>query len=146
MQMFKGIFPILILLLLGGCSSTVKPPQYTVINGEKSTEPMEATAVDRGWEFRFPKQYVQNVAITHDGDLPQLAFYAKTEGRWEAIKTVDIGGASLSKVPLNLTTDAIRLVPQSEGAGGISLCQFYVGTPPKKVFSVPLERPPFLEP
>ena len=101
MQTFKLFVPVMLMLLFGGCASTIQPPQYTVITGGKSTAPAKAIPVDDGWEFQFPKQYVRKVAITHEGDLTQLALYAKTEGRWKSIKST----GSSPEIPLNLTTD-----------------------------------------
>jgi len=71
--MRKMIPVVLIILCLFACASPIQPPQYTLITEGKSTAPAKAIPVDDGWEFQFPKQYIQKVAITHDGDLTQLA-------------------------------------------------------------------------
>ena len=104
-----------------------------------------AVSVEGGWEFRFPKPIqIQKVAIEPDGKLNQLTFYAKNEGRWETIKSVSFNAESPSEIALDVTTDAIRIDPAPVKSAKLMFCRFYVKKP-QRVFSIPLEKPPFVK-
>ena len=147
MNGMKRLILTVLILIYFGCGSSVKPPQYILIEatGKSPTPPQEAVSVEDGWEFHFPKSVqIQKVAIDHTGKLTELTFYTKTEGRWETIKFVEMNAESPSEIALNVTTDAIRIHPRPAKSGHIKLCRFYVSKP-QRFFSIPLEKPPFVK-
>ena len=142
----KKLMIITSIMLYLGCASAITP-QYTVIeaSGKSPGATQEALPVEGGWEFQFPKRYnVQKVTINHDGVFTQLNVYAKMEGRWKQIQSVEISPASPSEIALNVTTDGIRIFPQPAKAGHITFCRFYMKKI-QKIFSIPLEKPPFVK-
>ena len=146
--MKKLILTALIMFYLGGCASEIKP-QNTFIEaeGKSPATAREALPIEGGWEFQFPAQYnVQKVAINHDSALIQLAFYARIEGRWEYLKSVNglAARSTPSEIPLNVMTDAIRVLPKSLKEWHVTFCQFYMEKP-HRTFSIPLEKPPFIK-
>ena len=145
MKSRRPLVTILTILLIG-CASNVKPPRYTITGAAAPSDlTMEAVFVDGGYEFQFTKQYdLQKIVIDHDGTFNQFTLYAKTEGRWESIKSVEISAETPSEIALNVKTDTIRIQPKHVKSGQMTSCQFYVRKP-QRTFSIPLEKPPFIK-
>jgi len=132
--------------LFTGCQSGTTP-YYTLAGLEdKSSEAiMEGVPVEGGWEFQFPEAYyIQKVVINYEGTLVRVDAHHKTDGRWEYVKTVEVQDSNQLMMELNTNTDSIRLYPEFSKKGKIKFCQFYTGKG-QKVFSVPLEKPPFIK-
>jgi hypothetical protein len=129
-----------------GCQSGTTP-YYTLAGLEdKSPETtMKGVSVEGGWEFQFPEAYyIQKVVINYEGTLVRVGAHRRTDGRWEYVKTVEVQGSNQLMMDLNINTDAIRLYPEFSKMGNIKSCQFQIGKG-QKVFSVPLEKPPFIK-
>ena len=127
-----------------GCSLKTQP-QYALIEGESSAAAGEGLPVEGGWEFQFPRIYsIQKVTINYEGSLTQLTLHSRTDRGWEQIKSVDAQASSPLVMELNLNTSAVRLFPRFSGKGRIAFCQFHTGRK-QRVFSVPLEKPPFIK-
>jgi hypothetical protein len=137
----------LLILLIVGCGSNVKPPEYTIVGaaGKTPASQTQAAFVDDGYEFHFSKPYdLQKVLIHHKTASSPLTVYTKVEGRWKPIKSVDTNDDTSSEIALDVNTDAIRIQPQNVKSGQMALCQFYVRKP-QRTFSIPLEKPPFIK-
>jgi hypothetical protein len=137
----------LLILLIVGCASNVKPPEYTIVGaaGKTPASKTQAAFVDGGYEFHFSKPYdLQKVLIHGETASGLFTLYAKTEGRWMPIRSVDTNDETSSEIALDVNTDAIRIRPQNVKSGQITLCQFYVRKP-QRTFSIPLEKPLFIK-
>lgn len=132
--------------LFTGCQSGTIP-RYTLAGLEdKSSETtMKGVPVEGGWEFQFSEAYhVQKVVINYEGTLVRVDAHHKTDGRWEYLKTVEVQDSNQLMMDLNINTDAIRLYPEYSKRGNMKFCQFHIGKG-QKVFSIPLEKPPFIK-
>lgn len=139
-------FLLIILILAIGCSSRIEP-QYALIGPEESSTEIlgNGISIKDGWEFRFPVACkVQKAAIDYEGSLIELAFYSETERGWQHIKSLSVEASSPLVTDLKVNSGVIRVFPVFSGKGRISFCQFYIGKK-QKVFSIPLEKPPFVE-
>ena len=129
-----------------GCQSGTTP-YYTLAGLEdKSSEAiMKGVPVEEGWEFQFAEAYyIQKVVINYEGTLVRVDAHHKTDRRWEYVKTVEVQNSSQLMMELNINTDSVRLYPEFSKKGKITFCQFHIGKG-QKVFSVPLEKPPFIK-
>ena len=139
----KRLMLIIPILVWFGCASGAKPPQYTLTEAveELTSSTQEAISVEGGWEFQFPRKYYLQKATIEHTDVAGVTIYAKTEGRWKSIQTVDFRDSSPSEIALNVTTDAIRMAPKPVERGAITRCRFYAAKS-RRTLAIPLEKPP----
>ena len=132
--------------LFTGCQSGTTPHYTLAVLEDKSSETiMKGVPVEGGWEFQFPEAYyVEKVVINYEGPLVQVDAHRRTDGGWEYVKTVEVQDSNQLMMDLNINTDAIRLYSEFSKMGNIKFCQFYIGKG-QKVFSIPLEKPPFIK-